>query len=225
MQLQYQLSSSPDYTILKLQIPVGQTILADAGSMVAMDPHVELQTQFRGGMTRFLTGESLFLSRYTAVSRIGQIELAPPTFANIIHIPMSSQGPAVFIQSAAFLASTANVKVESKYQGIMKSFFSGGNLFLGKVTGDGDLWLSVFGNLVSIDVQSDYVIDSDHVVAFEEGLDYEVKLVSSLKRSFFSGEGFVCRFRGQGRVWIQSRKVGAFVGWAEKYRITRSSNQ
>ncbi len=219
MELQHQTTSAPDYTILKLQIPVGQTILADAGSMVAMDPNIELQTQFRGGMTRFLTGESLFLSRYTAVSRSGQLELAPSTFAQIIHLPMSSEKPAIFIQSAAFLASTANVKIESKFQGIVKSFFSGGNLFLGKVTGDGDLWLSVFGHLVSIDVQGDYVIDSDHVVAFEEGLDYEVKLISSLKRSFFSGEGFVCRFRGHGKVWIQSRKIGAFVGWAEKFRI------
>lgn len=225
MQIQFQTTSSPDYTILKLEIPMGQTILADAGSMVAMDPHIELQTQIRGGMSRFLTGESLFLSRFTAASRAGHLELAPSTFAQIIHLPMSTQGPAVFIQSAAFLASTSNVKVESKYQGIVKSFFSGGNLFLGKVSGDGDLWLSVYGHLVSIDVQGDYVIDSDHVVAFEEGLEYEVRLISTLKRSFFSGEGFVCRFRGQGKVWIQSRKIGAFVGWADKYRITRTSNQ
>ena len=28
-----------------------------------------------------------------------------------------------------------------------------------------------------------------------------------------SGEGLVCEFRGQGRVYIQSRNMGSLVGW------------
>jgi uncharacterized protein (AIM24 family) len=35
---------------------------------------------------------------------------------------------------------------------------------------------------------------------------------------FFSGEGLVCRFAGQGKVWIQTRYVSPFLAWVHPFR-------
>jgi uncharacterized protein (AIM24 family) len=35
--------------------------------------------------------------------------------------------------------------------------------------------------------------------------------------SFTSGEGFVCRFRGPGVVYIQSRNPGSFGAWIRQF--------
>ena len=50
--------------------------------------------------------------------------------------------------------------------------------------------------------------------------------VGGYKSLFFSGEGLVCRFRGEGKVWIQTKNPNSFVWWADAYRIVqkRSSN-
>ena len=76
--------------------------------------------------------------------------------------------------------------------------------------------------MIEIDVDGDYVVDTGNIVAFTEGLDYNVTMAGGYKSLFFSGEGFVCRFSGTGKVWIQTRSVQAFTSWAHPFR--RSSN-
>ncbi|MEL6338324.1 MAG: AIM24 family protein [Myxococcota bacterium] len=38
-----------------------------------------------------------------------------------------------------------------------------------------------------------------------------------IKSLFFSGEGLVCNFSGQGTVYIQSRNLSALVGWLRPF--------
>lgn len=45
------------------------------------------------------------------------------------------------------------------------------------------------------------MVDTGHVVAFEDSLSFDVKRVGGLKSTLFSGEGLVCEFEGDGRVW------------------------
>jgi len=56
-------------------------------------------------------------------------------------------------------------------------------------------------------------IDTGHIVAFDDGVDYKVKRIGGLKSTFFSGEGLVVELTGPGRVWIQSRSEDAFLSW------------
>ena len=111
-----------------------------------------------------------------------------------------------------------SVEVESKWQGLTKGFFSGESLFLIRAKGQGDLWFNTYGAMIEIDVKGDYVVDTGNIVAFTDGLDYKVSKVGGYKSLFFSGEGFVCRFSGEGKVWIQTRGVDAFLSWLHPYR-------
>ncbi len=54
--------------------------------------------------------------------------------------------------------------------------------------------------------------------------DQQGREIGGYKSLFFSGEGLVCRFNGQGRVWIQSRKLPAFVSWIRPFRPVQKSN-
>lgn len=47
------------------------------------------------------------------------------------------------------------------------------------------------------------------------------KVLTSL---LLSGEGLVCRFSGQGRLWLQTRSLDSFVGEIIPRLPTRSSN-
>jgi len=127
-------------------------------------------------------------------------------------------GDTIYLQNSAFVASGPDVTVESKWQGMMKGFFSGEKLFLIRCSGRGDLWFNTYGALFEVDVSGDYVVDTGHIVAFTEGLEYSVTRVGGYKSLFLSGEGFVCRFSGEGKVWIQTRQLPAFRQWVWPFR-------
>ena len=75
-----------------------------------------------------------------------------------------------------------------------------------------------------VDVDGDYVVDTGFIVAFESTLQYETTWLSGLKRGsglknlVFGGDGLVCKFRGRGKLWVQTRRVGAFLSWLTPFR-------
>ena len=107
---------------------------------------------------------------------------------------------------------------------MIKGFFSGESLFLIKCSGNGDLWFNTYGALFEVEVDGEYLIDTGHIVAFTEGLDYSISKIGGYKSLFFSGEGFVCRFKGKGKIWAQTRKIGALVNWVYPFRPVQSRN-
>jgi uncharacterized protein (AIM24 family) len=76
---------------------------------------------------------------------------------------------------------------------------------------------------MAIDVKDAYVVDTGHIVAFTEGLDYRVSKVGGYKSLFFSGEGFVCRFSGEGKVWIQTRKIYPLLSFLRPFRPSKNN--
>lgn len=212
---QFNLEGRPDYSLLTVKIPNGKTLKVEASAMASMDTNIAMKTKFKGGFSRFLTGESLFINEFTAQNADGEIKIAPASPGDIQHYYLNNE--VLYIQNAAFVASSPSVNVESKWQGF-KGFFSGEGLFLMKCSGTGDLWFNTYGGIVEIDVTEGYVVDTGHIVAFTEGLTYRVRSVGGYKSFFFSGEGFVCEFAGQGKVWIQSRKIPPFAGWLHPFR-------
>ncbi len=218
---EHRLESRPDFALLTVEIPAEQTLRVEASAMATMDTNVEMKTRFKGGLSRFLTGESLFLNEFTARGGSGEISIAPGPPGDMAHVYLD--GDTVYLQNSAFVASGMGVNVESKWQGFTKGFFSGESLFLIRCSGHGDLWFNTYGALIEIDVSGDYVVDTGHIVAFTDGLQYNVTRVGGYKSLFLSGEGLVCRFSGQGRVWIQTRQVPAFAGWLQAYRPVKNN--
>ncbi|MES2038244.1 MAG: TIGR00266 family protein [Pseudomonadota bacterium] len=217
--LKFKIDGSPDFGFVTVQLPPGQMLKVEASAMATMDTNLVMKTKMKGGISRMLSGENLFLNEFTAENGPGEIGIAPATPGDLIHRYM--RGETLYLQSGAFVASTPGINIETKWQGFTKGFFSGESLFLIRATGEGDLWLNSYGAIIEIDVKDGYVVDTGNIVAFTEGLEYSISKVGGYKSLFFSGEGFVCRFKGEGKLWIQTRSVGAFAGWAGKYRPTK----
>jgi uncharacterized protein (AIM24 family) len=54
-------------------------------------------------------------------------------------------------------------------------------------------------------------------------LEMKLSGAGNYKSLFFSGEGLVCRFRGQGKAWIQTRKVPAWISWVNPFRPSKNN--
>ena len=56
-----------------------------------------------------------------------------------------------------------------------------------------------------------YTVDSGHIVAFEDTLEMKVgKASKSLVGSILGGEGLVCKFTGQGKLYCQTHNPPSF---------------
>ena len=210
--MKYEIVSKPSYSLLSLTLERGEEVLAEAGAMVYMRG-VELKTETRGGffggIKRLLAGESFFVNRFVAVENNAMLGLAPSYQGDIVHIPLNGR---LYAQSGAFLASTPGIEMDLKWGGA-KTFFVGESLILMKLEGSGDLFLSSFGGIQEIQVEGKFVVDTGHIVAFEETLDFKVRKAGSLKATILSGEGLVAEFNGVGKVWIQTRSIADYIGW------------
>ena len=213
---EFRIECKPDFSFLTVQVPASQTLKVEASAMATMSTNMVMKTKMKGGLSRFLGGENIFINEFTAQAGPAEIGIAPGSPGDMDHVFMDGSSE-IFLQSSAYVASSMNVDVDSKWQGF-KGFFSGEGLFLLRCTGQGDLWFNTYGAMIEVPVDGNYVVDTSHVVAFTSGLEYNVEPVGGLKSLFLSGEGLVCRFHGQGKVWIQTRHPMAFANWAYPFR-------
>lgn len=217
---QSRIEARPDFSFLTVRLEGGQMIKVEASAMATMDTNLRMKTKMRGGLGRLLTGESIFVNEFTAQNGPGEIGIAPGSPGDMDHVVLAA-GEVVFLQNTAYVASSPGVTLETKWQGLVKGFFSGESLFLIKCTGPGDLWFNTYGGMIPIDVDGECTVDTGHIVAFESSLEYRVGRVGGYKSLFFSGEGLVCHFTGVGRLWIQTRKIGAFARWVFPFRPSK----
>jgi uncharacterized protein (TIGR00266 family) len=216
----FTLEGQPDFAFLTVKLPAGGGLQVEASAMATMDTSLRMSTKMKGGLKRMLTGENLFINEFRAEKGPGEIGIAPGSIGDIAHYHLTNE--AIFLSNSAFLASGLNVVAETKWQGLKKGFFSGGGFFLVKCSGAGSLWFTSFGALLEMVVDTDVTVDTGHVVAFTEGLEYEVRALSDMKTRILGGEGLVCNFKGRGRLWIQTRNTPSFAHWAHPFRPTKS---
>lgn len=77
-----------------------------------------------------------------------------------------------------------------------------------ETTGSGSLLINSYGDITEIhlDGTTPFVVDNQHVVAWSESLDYNIKIASG-KFGFTTGEGLVNEFTGIGTIIIQTRSI------------------
>ncbi len=214
--MKQEIKHSPSFASLFLDMEPGEAVRTEAGAMVGMSSNMSITTKVYGGflmalIRKLLGGESIFQNTYTPEGAPGRLILSPTMPGEIRHYAMQNGRP-LTLQATSFLASSPDISMKTAYGG-MKSMLSGEGLFLLKMEGDGDLWFNAYGNIVDIDVDGEYVLDTGHLVALEDGLKFKVKKVGGLKSTLLSGEGFVMHFSGKGKLFIQSRTVSSLLGW------------
>ena len=229
--IDYEIQHAPAYASLRIDLKANESIIVESGAMAAMDSCIEMKSKTRGGLMksigRMFAGESLFLSEFTAKGKSGQLYLSPGVPGDVQHHYLNGNGNGLMVQSSGFIASSPTVEIDTKFQGF-KGFFSGESLFLLRAVGEGDIWFSSYGGIVEIPVMGDYVVDTGYIVAFEDTLNYKVEMMGglsfkALKTGVLGGEGLVCRFSGQGRLWLQSREFYNLINYLNVFRPVQTT--
>ncbi len=206
----------PSNTIAKIDINAGEELTAEGGSMVAMSPglSVETTTHKRGkgsvmqATKRIFAGESVFMNHYKCNASEATLFLAPTMSGDLVHEKVD--GKTLIVQGSSYVASWGNVEMDIGWQGF-KSIIAKEGIFWIKLSGSGDVLLNAFGAIYPVEVDGEYIVDTGHIVAFEDTLDFKLsKAGKSWVGSFMGGEGFVSRFKGKGTIWCQSHNQSSF---------------
>jgi uncharacterized protein (TIGR00266 family) len=217
--MHYEVKYDPSYAMLVVDLEAGERLTGEAGAMSYMSPNIDVQTRRRersilGTIGISILGrQSLFVNDYTAMGGSGQIGLAAAPVGDI-EVMRVEPGRGFIIQKAAYIASTGGIDLDVKWEGFTKGLFGQG-LFMIKVTGEGDLFINVFGAIDKHELgpAEELIVDNFHLVAFSDSCDYEVLRVGGWKETILSGEGFVTRIRGPGEIYLQTKNLREFVDW------------
>jgi uncharacterized protein (TIGR00266 family) len=212
------------FPLVRVELASGETIKAESGAMVASSPTIDVESKMEGGFLgalsrKLLTGEKFFFQTLRASRGAGEVLLAPTVPGDITVIDLDGVNE-YFVQKDGFLAGADSVKIDSQMQGLGRGLLGGEGFFILKISGQGQLILNSFGAIHRIDLapNQEYIVDNAHLVAWSATTTYAIeRAAAGWIASFTSGEGFVCRFRGPGVVYIQSRNPGGFGAWIRQF--------
>ncbi len=214
--MKVELLHRPGNTAAKVTLNAGESCTTESGAMIAMSGNMNITTTTHkrgsGGLLkaakRLLAGESFFLNHFSPEQRAGEVWLGSGMSGDMLVRELQAEN--LIVQSGSFLACSEGINVDMGWQGF-KSLFSGESMFWLHLNGTGTLVLSSFGAIYPIEVNGEYIVDTGHIVAFEESLNFSIsKAGGSWLQSWLGGEGLVCRFKGRGTVWCQSHNPGSF---------------
>ena len=216
--MQIQLQSRPAGTIAKLMLNERESVTVQVGAMIAMSEAITVETssQQRGGtgglvkgLKRMFAGENFFLNHFTAHDDKQMLMIGPGLLGDIVHHTLSAE--TLIVQGSSWLASGPRIDIDATWQGFGKGLFSGESMFWVKCSGEGDVLLNSFGAIYTVDVDGDYVVDTGHIVAFQDTLQFRIgKAGQSLLGSLLGGEGLVCKFNGKGKLYCQTHNPPSF---------------
>jgi uncharacterized protein (TIGR00266 family) len=213
--MQVEIVQGPGSSAAKVFLTSGETCVAEGGALIAYKGNVEVQTathdRKRGimrGLKRLVGGESFFQNYFTATGGQAEVMFSATLPGDMLKLEVGAVG--IVAEGGSFVVRSTGVEMDLGWQGL-KSMFSGEGLFWLKLKGNGTVVLNSFGAIYAIDVDGEYVVDTGHIVAFEETLNFSIsKAGKSWISSFLGGEGLACRFKGKGRIWCQSHNAQAF---------------
>jgi uncharacterized protein (TIGR00266 family) len=207
----------PSYSLGVIKLADGEQVRVEGGAMVSMSPNVTLETAATGGILKslgraLLGGESFFQNTYLAPAGGGEITVAPALPGDLFTLDLGDES--LLVQSGSYVASEMGIQVDTKWGGA-KTFFASEGLIMLRAQGRGKLVLSSFGAIHQMDLApgQHQIVDTGHLVAFSEGMGFQVRRVGGMKSTLFSGEGLVVDLAGPGRVLMQTRSSDAFLAW------------
>ena len=118
----------------------------------------------------------------------------------------------LYSTDGAFLAATEGVDIDSEVGGL-SSVLSGAGLTPLALKGTGTAFVDAYGGLEKLELAAgeSYVLDNEHLIAWDDQIEYSTRRVGDLKSTLLSGEGIVFEFTGPGTAWYQTRDMDSLV--------------
>ena len=217
-----------DIQLVEIELDPEETVVAEAGAMAYIESDIIFETKMGDGSSaeglvgklfgagkRLITGESLFMTHFTNEgSSKRKVAFSAPLPGSIVPIDLSAEGGEVICQKDAFLVAAKGTAINLAFsKRIGAGFFGGEGFILQKLEGDGLAFIHAGGTLVKKQLNDETLrLDTGCLVAFSQGIDYDIQLAGGLKSMLFGGEGFcLATLSGTGSVWIQSLPFSRLV--------------
>jgi len=211
-----------DIQIVEVELDPGETVIAEAGAMNYMEDGITFEAKMGDGSRpdsgffgklmsagqRVLTGESVFMTHFTNTGTgKRRVSFAAPYPGKIIPIDLAKIHGELLCQKDAFLCAALGTEVGiafSKRLGV--GFFGGEGFILQRLRGDGLAFVHAGGTVIKKKLNNETLkVDTGCIVAFTQGIRYDIQRAGSLKSMFFGGEGlFLATLSGTGSVLLQS---------------------
>ena len=219
--------------LVEIELDPGETVIAEAGGMMYMTAGIQMQTVFgdpsapQGGFLkkamsagkRMLTGESLFMTTFTANLSAGRKEtvaFASPYPGKIIPMHLDQLGGELICQKDAFLCAAKGVQVGIAFQKKMgAALFGGEGFIMQRLTGDGIAMVHAGGTIIERELAHGETLrlDTGCLVALLPSVTYDIQFAGGIKNALFGGEGlFLATLTGPGKVWMQSLPFSRLAG-------------
>ena len=211
-----------DMQIVEVELDPGETVIAEAGAMNYMENGITFEAKMGDGSNanegflgkmlsagkRVLTQESIFMTHFTNEGQgKRRVAFAAPYPGKIIPVDMSKVGGKLLCQKDAFLAAALGTKLGIAFnKRLGTGFFGGEGFILQSIRGDGMVFVHACGTVIKKELNNETLrVDTGCLVAFTQGVEYNIEMVGGLKSMFFGGEGlFLATLSGTGTVLLQS---------------------
>lgn len=188
----------------------GEKLISEAGGRAWSKGPVLTETTSGGGagkvFGRMFSGESLFLSRYTAQ---GDCEIAfASSFPGSIIARELKEGESIICQKSSFLCAYGNVDLSIHFRKKLSTgLFGGEGFIMEKITGPGMVFLEINGYSPVYELApGEKIVCTTGILALMDSTcTMDVEMVKGAKNVFFGGEGlFNTVVTGPGKVYLQS---------------------
>ena len=218
-----------DIQFIEIDLDPGETVVAEAGTMVYMDQDITFEVRMGDGASpergvmdklfqagsRILTGESLFLTHFTNRGHaVSKVSFAAPYPGTIIPLDLRQLNNKIIVQKDGFLCAAYGTRLSITLNRKLGAGLIGGEGFiLQLLEGDGKAFVHAGGTVIEKQLNNETLrIDTGCIVAYEPQLEFNIETTGSLKSMVFGGEGlFLATMRGTGKVWLQSMPIRKLI--------------
>ncbi len=221
--MKYEILNPGAFPALEVTLSRGEKLVSESGAMSWMTDGMEVATSTRGGFLsgmkrKLLAGESFFQNEFSTQAPQATVGLVPGQPGTIIPIEMDGD---LYMERGAYLASAPEVTIDSKFSGLKGLFAEG--LFILKAGGSGTMFFSGYGEVQELQVDGEYIVDNGFAVAWDATLEYSITRVKGV-RAFLFGDQLLMKFRGNGRLWVQSRSPYPLASFFYPFRPQKNNN-
>jgi uncharacterized protein (TIGR00266 family) len=221
---------------VEIELDPQETVVAESGAFMYMTEGIQMETIFGDGSKqgggffdkilgagkRLLTGESLFMTAFThTTAGKARVAFASPYPGKIITLDLQQLGGKVVCQKDSFLCAAKGVSIGIEFQRKLGTgLFGGEGFIMQKIEGDGLAFCHAGGHIIERELQPGETlrIDTGCVVAYTQGIDYDIQFVGGIKNTIFGGEGvFFAVLRGPGKVWLQTLPISRLASRIVSY--------
>ncbi|MBN2652021.1 MAG: TIGR00266 family protein [Spirochaetales bacterium] len=211
-----EIKGAPSFSYMDVTLEPGETIVAESDAMASMSANLDLVAKTNEGILsaagkRVFGKESFFISYFKNNSGVASnLVLTQAGTGEIRERVLDNE--AIYFQRGAFIARTEGVKLKASWAGV-RSMLGGEGLIRLKAEGSGSVWYGSYGSMVEKDIDGELIVDTNHLVSYEPGINIKIQLAGGLFSSVFSGEGLVMRLEGKGKVVLQTRSINGLASW------------